>query len=155
MRIPGEKTRKVHALLFTYTNSYSISVSSGHTMSELLETIQASEEELKQGLKHFECVEVDGMWFILDQDYQMMVLSRILKKVITKNNIVFLVNIYMYRYFDENSWKLDCVRKAETVSELASLVSDQVLAQVFDMFCEPMTGGEEDEYSLNKTRVSR
>lgn len=124
-------------------------------MSELLETIQASEEELKQGLKHYECVEVDGMWFILDQDYQMMVLSRILKKVITKNNIVFLVNIYMYRYFDENSWKLDCVRKAETVSELASLVSDQVLAQVFDMFCEPMTGGEADEYSLNKTRVSR
>ena len=155
MRIPGEKTRKVHASLYTYTNSYSISVSAGHTMSELLETIQASEEELKQGLKHYECVEVDGMWFILDQDYQMMVLSRILKKVITKNNIVFLVNIYMYRYFDENSWKLDCVRKAETVSELASLVSDQVLAQVFDMFCEPMTGGEADEYSLNKTRVSR
>ena len=61
----------------------------------------------------------------------------------------------MYRYFDENSWKLDCVRKAETVSELASLVNEQVLAQVFDMFCEAMTGGEADEYSLNKTRVSR
>ena len=57
-------------------------VSAGHTMSELLETIQASEEELKQGLKHYECVEVDGMWFILDQDYQMMVLSRILKQVL-------------------------------------------------------------------------
>ena len=54
-------------------------------MSELLETIQASEQELKQGLKHYECVEVDGMWFILDQDYQMMVLSRILKQVIRMN----------------------------------------------------------------------
>ena len=54
-------------------------------MFELLETIQASEQELKQGLKHYECVEVDGMWFILDQDYQMMVLSRILKQVIRMN----------------------------------------------------------------------
>jgi len=109
----------------------------GLTMFELLETIQASEQELKQGLKHYECVEVDGMWFILDQDYQMMVLSRILK------------------YFDENSWKLDCVQKAETVRELSTLVSEQVLAQVFDMFCDPMTGGQADEFSLNKARVSR
>ena len=60
----------------------------------------------------------------------------------------------MYRYFDENSWKLDCVRKAETVSELASLVNEQVLAQVFDMFCEPMAGGEADEYSLRRIVLS-
>ena len=60
-----------------------------------------------------------------------------------------------FRYFDENSWKLDCVHKAETVTELTSLVSEQVLAQVFDMFCEPMIGGGRDEFSLNKTRVSR
>lgn len=61
----------------------------------------------------------------------------------------------MYRFFDENSWKLDCVHKAETVRELASLVNEQVLSQVFDVYCEPMTGGEADEYSLNKARVSR
>ena len=60
-----------------------------------------------------------------------------------------------YRFFDENSWKLDCVHKAETVTELASLVNEQVLSQVFDVYCEPMTGGEADEYSLNKARVSR
>ena len=41
--------------------------------------VQASEAELKQGLRHYECVEVEGAWVILDQDYQMMVLSRILK----------------------------------------------------------------------------
>ena len=61
----------------------------------------------------------------------------------------------MCRYFDENSWKLDCVQKAETVRELSTLVSEQVLAQVFDMFCDPMTGGQADEFSLNKARVSR
>ena len=54
---------------------------SGMTKNELLDIIQASEEELLKGLKQYECVQVDGMWFILDQDYQMMVLSRILKYV--------------------------------------------------------------------------
>ena len=49
------------------------------TKSELLDIIQASESELMEGLKQYECVEIDGGWFILDQDYQMMVLSRILK----------------------------------------------------------------------------
>ena len=63
--------------------------------------------------------------------------------------------IMFFRYFDENSWKLDCVQKAETVRELSTLVSEQVLKQVFDMFCDPMSGGQEDEFSLNKARVSR
>ena len=31
------------------------------------------------GLEEMECVEVGGMWYILDVDYKMMVLSRILK----------------------------------------------------------------------------
>ena len=52
---------------------------SGLTISELLDVVQASEAELKQGLRQYECVEVGGAWVILDQDYQMMVLSRILK----------------------------------------------------------------------------
>ena len=34
-------------------------------------------------------------------------------------------------------------------------MNEQVLSQVFDVYCEPMTGGEADEYSLNKARVSR
>jgi len=109
----------------------------GMTINELLDIIQASEEELKKGLHQYECVQVDKMWFILDQDYQMMVLSRILK------------------YFDENSWKLDCVHKKETVSTLSSLVSDQVLDQVFDIYCDPMEGGAEDEFSVNTEKVSR
>ena len=54
-------------------------MSPGMTISELLDTVQASEEELRQGLRHYDCVEVEDMWYILDQDYQMMVLSRILK----------------------------------------------------------------------------
>ena len=51
----------------------------GLMLSEILDTVQGSEEEIRRGLQHFECVELGGMWFILDQDYQMVVLSRILK----------------------------------------------------------------------------
>ena len=68
----------------------------GKTFEDLLDIIQASDEELKHGLKYYESVQVDGEWFLLDQDYQMIVLSRILK------------------YFDENSWNLDNVHKTET-----------------------------------------
>ena len=52
---------------------------SGLTFSEILESVQASEEEILAGLEELECVEVEGLWYVLDQDYQMMVLSRILK----------------------------------------------------------------------------
>ena len=41
------------------------------------------------------------------------------------------------------------------MKELSTLVSELVLGQVFDMFCDPMPGGQEDEFSLNKARVSR
>ena len=68
----------------------------GKTFEDLLDIIQASDEELKHGLKYYESVQVDGEWFLLDQDYQMIVLSRILK------------------FFDENSWNLDNVHKTET-----------------------------------------
>jgi hypothetical protein len=36
------------------------------------------------------------------------------------------------RFFEENSWPLDCVRKKETVETLADLVHPQILSQVFD-----------------------
>jgi hypothetical protein len=37
------------------------------------------------------------------------------------------------RFFEENSWPLDCVRKKETVETLDDLVHPQILSQVFDI----------------------
>ena len=34
-------------------------------------------------------------------------------------------------------------------------MSSQVLDQVFDIYCDPMEGGAEDEFSVNKEKVSR
>ena len=51
----------------------------GLTFGVLMDRVQASEQEIKIGLREFEALEVGGMWFILDQDYQMKVLSYILR----------------------------------------------------------------------------
>jgi len=109
----------------------------GQRYSQLLETVQASESELKEGLKKLEAVEIEGVWVQLDQDFQMKVLS------------------YILRFFDENSWSLDCVSKKETVEALQELVTKEVLEQVFDIYCHPMEGGKEDEFSLDKDKVAR
>jgi len=106
----------------------------GVSLSDLLETIQASEEELRQGLHHYECVSVSDTWFMLDQDYQMMVLSRILK------------------FFDENSWKFDMVHKTETVEALSELVNEEIVSQVFDLYCDKI---DSDDFKLNREKVSR
>jgi len=109
----------------------------GYATEQLLDVVQASIKELKDGLKDLETVQYNGMWFILDQDYQMKILSFIL------------------RYFDENSWKLDCVQKAETVKELSDLVPAELVGQVFDIYCNQMTGGSNDEFSVDRDRVCR
>jgi len=109
----------------------------GPTFGSLMDRVQASEVEIKEGLKKFEAIEVGGMWFILDQDYQMKVLS------------------YILRFFDENSWKFDCVLKSETVSALADLVPAEIVDQVFCFYCDHMQGGKEDEFSLDTDKVCR
>jgi len=109
----------------------------GYTVSQLLEEVQASEQELIDALQQCEAVRVDGEWFLLDRDYQMKVLS------------------YILRYFDEESWKFDCVQKAPTVTALEELVPKEISRQVFDMYCSPLEGGEIGEYSLDKDKVCR
>ena len=78
MRTVGEKERKVTLAHHGQVIIKCIFIE-GLRFSEILERVQASEEEILRGLEHYECVEVGGGWFILDQDYQMVVLSRILK----------------------------------------------------------------------------
>ena len=51
----------------------------GPKFEELMDRVEASEEEIRKGLKDFECLELEGMWFILDQDYEMKVLGYILR----------------------------------------------------------------------------
>jgi len=109
----------------------------GQSFNQLLDMIQSSEKQLEQGLTNLEAVQFEGAYYVLEQEYQMKVLSYILK------------------LFNENSWPLDCVNKQETVETLADLVNTEVLSQVFDIYCTPMRGGTDNQYSLDKDKVSR
>lgn len=109
----------------------------GQSFNQLLDMIQSSEKQLEQGLTNLEAVQFEGAYYLLEQEYQMKVLSYILK------------------LFNENSWPLDCVKKQETVETLADLVNTEVLSQVFDIYCTPMRGGTDNQYSLDKHKVSR
>lgn len=77
------KLRKLKEILSEtpYTEDSKKAGQLGPSFHDLLEKVQASEKELKEALQEFECLELDGMWFILDQDYQMKVLSYILRFV--------------------------------------------------------------------------
>ena len=65
----------------TYTETTSREGGEGVRLSELLETVQASEEELRRGLSDVEGVEVAGMWYQLDTDYKMNILNYILRYI--------------------------------------------------------------------------
>lgn len=109
----------------------------GKSFADLLECIQASEIELTEGLNALEAVQFECDWFVLEQEYQMKVLS------------------YLLKLFSENSWPLDCVNKSESIETLSELVNHEILSRVFDIYCAPMLGGTSDQYSLDKDKVSR
>jgi len=131
------KTRKLREILMEnpYSEDSARNNHYGPTFQELLNRVQASESELRTALIELQCIELDYMWYILDQDYQMKVLSMIL------------------RFFEENSWSLDRVQKAETVTELSNLAPAELLGQLFDIYCMPQEGGE--WYKLHREKVSR
>ena len=70
----------------TYTETTSREGGEGVRLSELLETVQASEEELRRGLSDVEGVEVAGMWYQLDTDYKMNILNYILRYILISKN---------------------------------------------------------------------
>ena len=51
----------------------------GYSLAGLVDRVQASEDEIREALTTIQAVRVGGEWFLLDQDYQMKVLSFILK----------------------------------------------------------------------------
>ena len=75
------KTRKLREILMEhpYSEDSARNKHYGPTFQELLNRVQASESELRTALIELQCIELDYMWYILDQDYQMKVLSIILR----------------------------------------------------------------------------
>nr|XP_045599029.1 sister chromatid cohesion protein DCC1-like isoform X1 [Procambarus clarkii] len=111
-----------------------------YTLSDLLDRVQCSEEELDKALQELEAYHLYGFWQTLEFDYQFKVVSHILNLI------------------DSKSWPLDGVPRYETFKELSELEPRTVITQCFDYYLKP-TGKERDDgdslYSLHDDKVCR
>nr|XP_045599030.1 sister chromatid cohesion protein DCC1-like isoform X2 [Procambarus clarkii] len=97
-----------------------------YTLSDLLDRVQCSEEELDKALQELEAYHLYGFWQTLEFDYQFKVVSHILNLI------------------DSKSWPLDGVPRYETFKELSELEPRTVITQCFDYYLKP-TGKERDD----------
>lgn len=56
-----------------------------HTWSDLVNTIQASDEELRNGLQSLSAIEIDGYWRVIDESYLDMILRMLLHNCLLKD----------------------------------------------------------------------
>ncbi|XP_054275596.1 sister chromatid cohesion protein DCC1 isoform X2 [Macrosteles quadrilineatus] len=111
-----------------------------YTTQDLLEVVQASEEELLHGLAELGVCQMDGHWRLLEFDYHFRVLS------------------YFLNLVDSNSWNVMCIPYKETVDNLEDLMPRPILDHVFHQYAE-MSGDRDDEgeplYSLKEEKICR
>lgn len=110
------------------------------TLEKLLYQVQASEEELKEGLQEVGAFLINGNWRFLEHDYHFRVLSQLLGLI------------------ESNSWPLDQIPIGECLSELKDIIPDPVLHHLFQMYFEP-TGDYNDSgdelFRLKENEICR
>lgn len=122
--VPGRpKLKKLKQILHKSAyrgpeQEYTINKCDLHTFEDLQNTIQASNQELKQALEDLNAFEIDGKIRILEFEYHFRVLS------------------YMIKLLDENSWRYDAVDYTETMQALEDIVPQQILNTLFDLYTE-------------------
>lgn len=82
-----------------------------YSWNDLLENIQASDEQLRSGLQALSAVEINGYWRLVDESYMDMILGMLLR-----NSVL-------------NDWSLNALNEDEVVSMLESDGFPRVLAR--------------------------
>ncbi|XP_028417058.1 sister chromatid cohesion protein DCC1-like [Dendronephthya gigantea] len=111
-----------------------------YTLEDLRERVQASENELRNGLREMEALEINGYWRILETEYR--------EKV-----VVAILNL-----LDENSWSYDRVPMKETCDVLEELEPRFVISHCLKCYGEVVSmeteeGNEETYYKLSEAKV--
>lgn len=96
---------------------------------DLVDKVQASENELRSGLQAFSAVEIDGYWRLVDEKYMGTILIMLLH-----NSVL-------------NDWSLDALNEDEVVSTLVSDGFPFKLSQ----HCLHVFGSKVDEGSVRKS----
>ncbi|XP_055780531.1 sister chromatid cohesion protein DCC1-like [Salvelinus fontinalis] len=108
-----------------------------YTMGDLLERIQASEEELEAQLQTIHACEVNGYWRLLDFDYEMRLLGHITQLV------------------DSESWTFSKVPLRVSLEELGRLEPQEMIEHSLNCYGRRYTDNDEVFFALNEDKVCR
>ncbi|KAK1894967.1 Sister chromatid cohesion protein DCC1 [Dissostichus eleginoides] len=108
-----------------------------YTMEDLLESIQASEEELKTSLEAVHACQIDGYWRMLDFDYEMKLLGHVTQMV------------------DSESWALNRVPLQTCLEELAPLEPKQMIEHCLNCYGKRYSENDDILYALDEDKVCR
>ncbi|XP_027867550.1 sister chromatid cohesion protein DCC1 [Xiphophorus couchianus] len=106
-----------------------------YTMEDLLERIQASEEELKTHLETIHACRIDGYWRVLDFDYEMKLLGHVTQLV------------------DSESWSFNKVPLHTSLEELAPLEPREMIEHCLNCYGKRYIESGEVFYALHEDRV--
>ncbi|CAG00016.1 unnamed protein product, partial [Tetraodon nigroviridis] len=109
-----------------------------YTKEDLLERIQASEDEINAQLEAIHACQIDGFWRILDFDYEMKVLGHVTQLV------------------DSESWPFDKVPLQTCLEELAPLEPREMIEHCLNCYGQRYgENGNQVFYALNEDQVCR
>ncbi|XP_041707697.2 sister chromatid cohesion protein DCC1-like [Coregonus clupeaformis] len=108
-----------------------------YTMGDLLDRIQASEEELETQLQTIHACEVNGYWRLLDFDYEMKLLGHVTQLV------------------DSESWSFSKVPLSVSLKELGCLEPQEMIEHSLNCYGRRYTDGDEVFFALNEDKVCR
>ncbi|XP_071251880.1 sister chromatid cohesion protein DCC1 isoform X1 [Salvelinus alpinus] len=108
-----------------------------YTMGDLLERIQASEEELEAQLQTIHACEVNSYWRLLDFDYEMRLLGHITQLV------------------DSESWSFSKVPLRVSLEELGRLEPQEMIEHSLNCYGRRYTDNDEVFFALNEDKVCR
>ncbi|XP_012681940.2 sister chromatid cohesion protein DCC1 [Clupea harengus] len=106
--------------------------------ADLLETIQASKEELVSHLQQIDACEIDGFWRILDFDYEMKLLGHVTQLV------------------DSESWSFSEVPLTICLQELVGLEPKEMIEHCLNCYGRRYTAEDgEVRFSLDEDKICR
>ncbi|KAM9723949.1 sister chromatid cohesion protein DCC1 [Menidia menidia] len=108
-----------------------------YTWEDLLERIQASEEELKTNLEMIHACQIDSYWRVLDFDYEMKLLGHVTQLV------------------DSESWPFNKVPLQTSLEELAPLEPMQMIEHCLNCYGKRYSEKDEVYYALCEDKVCR
>ncbi|KAF7665185.1 hypothetical protein LDENG_00152080 [Lucifuga dentata] len=108
-----------------------------YTMLDLLDRIQASEEEIQAHLQTIHACQIDGFWCVLDFDYEMKLLGHVTQLV------------------DSESWSFKKVPLQTSLEELSPLEPKEMIEHCLNCYGKRYTENGQVFYALDEDKVCR